>query len=526
MRTKTPKYSRFLSLFLALLMVVAVFPATHATASDCGISGCSCTGSCSWKYTYSSLGSSQHRRYLECTGCGWQSFLYDDLSHNMSGGVCSDCGYSDGSGGGSGDSGGSTCYHTYTYKNYWNCTWDEYCEDCGAYLGSGESHSYSYGSWQYYSSSQHRRTAKCSDCGDSSYSYGSHYTTRKYTQYNASQHQYGRYCSACSSYVGSVSYLDHSFTYGAWTSYSASQHRRTASCSTCGYSKYEYANHSLTYGNWTVSEGANYSSRHERTVSCSCGYSTTEYEAHKLYGVSDYKYLDDTRHMRKEECACGYPCEVYSAHSYSTTKESVSDSQHNVIKTCSLCGHFTTVSEAHSFAYGEWSEYSETQHKRAVSCSCGYSATEYADHADMDGNGECDACGYLMARFSVTVPSSLTLAVSEHGEVFCAEDIAIVNNSTAAVRVSGVTANTVNGWTLVPYETNMAATKVDAQQIGLYINGAVTLATGTTEALVLGTEWTIEKGEELPIICDAVVSAYSEPVSEQVLTLVFVLNWA
>ncbi|MBE6931658.1 MAG: hypothetical protein E7463_15420 [Ruminococcaceae bacterium] len=131
-----------------------------------------------------------------------------------------------------------------------------------------------------------------------------------------------------------------------------------------------------------------------------------------------------------------------------------------------------------------------------------------------------------MARFSVTVPASLTLAVSKYGEVFCADNAGIVNNSTAAVKVSGVTANAVNGWTLVPYETNMANAKVNARQIGLFLNGAVTLTTGTTETLVLDTGWTIAEANSMPLSCDAVVSAYSEPVSEQVLTLVFVLNWA
>ena len=50
-----------------------------------------------------------------------------------------------------------------------------YCPTCGGTLGtSRESHSYTYGSWSSYSSSQHRRTKTCSDCGYSTYDYGSH----------------------------------------------------------------------------------------------------------------------------------------------------------------------------------------------------------------------------------------------------------------------------------------------------------------------------------------------------------------
>jgi len=385
---------------------------SYGHLADCMLGACTCSSCSSYTDVFPD-DEEEHRYYVCCSGCDAMFWLRNE-AHSFTGGYCTVCGES--------EPAPSVCYHYSTYKSYSGCYWDEYCNDCGAWIDSGGSHSYSYGSWQYYSTSQHRREQTCSSCGDTTYDYGSHSTSTKYEKYSDAQHKTGRYCSSCSSYVGSTSYANHSLTYGSWSSYSASQHRRAKNCSLCGYSGYEYANHSLTYDAWS----------------------------------------------------------------------SVDDSQH----------------------------------KRTASCSCGYSTTETGSHADTNSDGSCDSCGYLMARFSVTVPASLTLAVSKHGEVFCAEDVAIVNNSTAAVKVSGVTANAVNGWTLVPYETNMANVKVNARHIGLFLNGAVTLATGTTEALALGSGWTIEKGEELPLNCDAVVSAYSEPVEEQVLTLVFVLNWA
>ena len=74
------------------------------------------------------------------------------------------------------------------------------------------SHDFSFGNWQNYNGTQHRRTKTCRDCGYSAYDYASH-----------------------------------SFSYGAWTNYSDTQHRRTKSCS-CGYSTYEYGDHADANG--------------------------------------------------------------------------------------------------------------------------------------------------------------------------------------------------------------------------------------------------------------------------------------
>ena len=553
------------------------------TLSGCYLSDCSCS-SCDWYYSYTVLNSSKHNTIVCCTNCSAQFLLSQDAHSFSSNGYCSDCGYYNSS------YDTSICYHTSTYYSWSGCTYYEYCSNCGEYISSGTSHgstytewsgcdwyeycrdcdqlmdsgtshgTYSYGSWQYYSSTQHRRSATCNDCGETSYSYGNHSKTTKYTNYSDTQHQYGSYCSTCSSYVGSTTkqnhtysygswsnysstqhrrtksctlcdystyeYASHSLSYGSWTSYDATQHKRTVSCS-CGYSTTEYANHSLTYGNWTVSEGEYYSTKHERKVSCSCGYSTTEYEEHSLYGVSDYKYSDEKFHMREEECACGYPCNVYSYHSYKTTYESVSDTTHNVIKTCSLCGHSTTSSEAHSLTYGDWVSYGDTQHERTANCSCGYEGLDYGAHSDSDDDGYCDDCQYLMTRFSVTVPANLIITVSEYGEVYSATNAAVTNNSTHGVEITSVTVSAGNGWTLVPYDYNMADEKVDSKLIGFYLNGAVTTQTGTNETLALPDNWTIDRDDSFDLDYDAVISATSETIqNEQVLTLVFVINWA
>ncbi|MFA6660959.1 MAG: hypothetical protein WCS62_05055 [Bacilli bacterium] len=118
------------------------------------------------------------------------------------------------------------------------------------------------------------------------------------------------------------------------------------------------------------------------------------------------------------------------------------------------------------------------------------------------------------------------MTVSKYGEVYAASNAAIVNNSTGMVEVTGITVSTDNGWTLVPYGSNMASAKVDSKLIGFSVNGAQSGSGGNTQMLTLSDGWLIPSSESLPLVYDAVVSALSQPVSEQVLTVVFVLEWA
>lgn len=448
----------------------------------------SCKGTYSYTLDYEQWTDSVHCIRHWCSNCGYDQcggVNAGNHSYNNSG-YCTYCGYYN-----SAYDYSSVCYHTSTRTTWSGCDWYEYCRSCGELVDSGTSHgTYVYDDWEYYNSSRHRRYHYCSDCGEGSYSYGYHSTTTSYGQYSSTQHSVQSYCSTCGSYVGSASYASHSFSYGSWQSYNGTQHRRLKTCSQCGYSEYEYANHSLSYGSWT-----NYSaSQHRRSVSCStCGYSSYEYAGHSLTNGA-WASISDTQHRRTLSCSCGYS---------------------------------TTETANHSLTYGVWSSISDTQHQRTGSCSCGYSANDTGTHADADDDGYCDACEYLMTRFSVTVPASLSLTVSEHGEVYAANNAAIINNSTGAVEVTGVTLTAANGWTLVPYNYNMAAAQVNSKLIGFALNGAATGMSGLSENLSLPGGWTIAKAAALPLSYDAVVSATSSAIlSEQVLSIVFIIEWA
>jgi len=72
----------------------------------------------------------------------------------------------------------------------------------------------------------------------------------------------------------------------------------------------------------------------------------------------------------------------------------------------------------------------------------------------------------------------------------------------------------------------MAHEKVDAQLLGFQINDAQTSKTGNAETFTLPAPWEIAENGRLPIVYDAVVSAVSQPVTEQdVLSIVFVVEW-
>ena len=358
------------------------------------------------------------------------------------------------------------------HAEYYECYLCHYTKYLGSYVyknhGSG-----SYGSWT------------CPSCGSHSwvldYESDATCTRNGYREYS---------CDCGQSKRETVYATGHNYSYGSWEQYSSSQHRRENYCRYCGATDYDYASHSYSYGSWS-SVG---SSQHSRSMTCRyCGYSDTQYASHSLsYGS-------------------------WSSHS---------DTQHRRTGSCTTCSYSTTDYGAHTFSYGSWTDHSSTQHRRTKRCtSCSYSGYDYADHVDSNGDGVCDGCGREMSRFSVTVPASLTVTVSEHGVVYTATGAGIVNNSSSAVQVSGVTLRAENGWTIVSYATNMAEQKVDSKRIGFALGGIQTAATGKSE-LLTASSMTISAGATLPLSYDAVVSASSAAINEQVLTIVFVVGWA
>ena len=480
---------------------------------------------------------------VTCGGCncwrGTTDCIVDNPRYDGWDKYCG-CPYDDEDGdddGGGGDGGGGICYHTDTYTTWDDCNWYEYCRDCGDLVDSGITHStYTYGEWEYYTESLHRRTKTCSRCGENQYEYENHVEATRYEKYNASQHTVTTYCSVCNNELDTGTRESHSFSYGSWVSYSGTQHRRTKSCPDCGYSSYDYGSHSDSNGDG-------------RCDVCSHSMSVTvTWDAGTNGGTVNGQSSITTSVTSGSTASAPSQTPVKTGHSFRGWYTSASGgSLYNTV----------TVSAARTF-YAQFtaSQYTviwdlgggDTETTRQIygeklvlptqPLKDGYTFlgwfTDAEDGEQVTGDtiftGTGPATYYahweLIPVFSVTVPVSLALTVSEQGEVYAATGAEVVNHSTAAVKVTGVTVSAVNDWTLVPYGTDMALEKVDSRLIGFALNGAETASKGTTEALALTGDWTVPLDGNLPLTYDAVVSALSQPVDQQVISIVFVLEWA
>ena len=505
-----------------------------------------------------------HAEYYECYKCHYTknlgTYVYKDHGSGSYGSwTCPDCGS-----------------HTWVldYENDATCTrngYREYSCDCGQSKREtiyATGHSYSYGSWEEYSSSQHRREAYCRNCGATDYDYASHSMSYgSWSKYSDSQHSRTASCRTCG--YSTTEYGNHSYSTGAWSKHSDTQHRRSKTCSGCGASTYDYADHSYSYGSW-VSDSE---TQHKRSKTCSaCGDSSYEYADHTDAngdgkcddcgatvsltikwdagtngGTIDGKTSVTTTGKPNATATAPTSTPVKTGHAFKGWYTSASGgSLYNTV-TITAAKTFYAQFTANSYsitwdlsngntettkqAYGE-ALVLPTEPTRKNAEFLGW-FTEVNGGTQVDANTiyktDADSTYYahweITEVFSVTVPVTLPLIVDEGGEVHVGA-AEIINASTGDVIVSSVSISTKNGWQLVPYTTDMAHAKVDAKQLGFKINDSLTTKTGDAETFSLTSPWTIAENGKLPLSYDAVVSAVSQPVTEQdVLSVVFVLEW-
>ena len=505
-----------------------------------------------------------HQEYYECYKCHYVqnlgTYVYKDHGSGSYGSwTCPDCGS-----------------HTWVldYENDATCTrngYREYSCDCGQSKREtiyATGHSYSYGSWEQYSTSQHRREAYCRNCGDSDYEYASHSMSYgSWSNSSSSQHSRTASCRTCG--YSTTDYGNHSFTTGSWSKYSDAQHRRSKTCSGCGASTYDYADHSYSYGSWTKADNV----QHKRSKTCAvCGDSSTEYGDHKdtnADGVCDDCGANVALIVTWDASSNGgsvggknsvttsvAPNQTAVAPGYTPVKGGHTFSGWYTEKTGGALYNTVTITAARTFyaqfapaeykiiwdlgtgktettnqTYGETLNLPTEPTRRGYAFLGWFTQETGGTQVDAntiyktDGNSTYYAHWEITEVFSVTVPVTLPLIVDEGGEVHVGA-AEIINASTGDVIVSGVSISTKNGWQLVPYTTDMAHAKVDAKQLGFKINDSVTTKTGDAETFSLTSPWTIAENGKLPLSYDAVVSAVSRPVTEQdVLSVVFVLEW-
>ena len=135
------------------------------------------------------------------------------------------------------------------------------------------------------------------------------------------------------------------------------------------------------------------------------------------------------------------------------------------------------------------------------------------------------------ATFSVTVPSTLPIAVDANGNVTTATDATIINNSGAPVAVTKVELNSQSNWTLAAYSRDILNLPVDAKRFGLQMNiGDKTVATsnsGTSDILSDSLNARIAKGQNCAVTYNALFPAQTAAVSDtQIANVVFTVGWA
>lgn len=530
------------------------------------IGNCPSCGKYSFQGTYVEVAHSSrgHANYNECNACHYVQYLgtYTTKSHGSGAygsGTCPDCGS-----------------HTWVLQSQQaaTCTsngYRNYSCACGQTKSEtiySSGHSYSYGSWEQYSSSQHRRTGSCHNCGATDYDYASHSMSYgAWSNSSSSQHSRTATCRTCG--YSTTDYGNHSYATGAWSKYSDTQHRRSKTCSGCGASTYDYTDHSYSYGSW-VSDSE---TQHKRTKTCSaCGDSGYEYADHTDAngdgkcddcgatvsltvtwdagtngGTIDGKASITTTGKPNATATAPTSTPVKTGHAFKGWHTSASGgSLYNTV-TITAAKTFYAQFTANSYTLtwdlgnGTTEETKQTYGEKIVLPAeperknaefLGW-FTEKDGGTEIDSNttyttdGETTYYAHweITEIFSVTVPVVLPLTVDENGEVHTGS-AEIINASTGAVVVSSVSISTKNGWQLVPYTTDMAHAKVDAKQLGFKINDAQISKIGDTEIFSLTSPWEIAENSRLPLAYDAVVSAVSKAVTEQeVLSIVFVLEW-
>ena len=542
-------------------------PGISVTSTGSIIGNCPSCGKYSFQGTYVEVAHSSrgHANYNECNSCHYVQYLgtYTTKSHGSGAygsGTCPDCGS-----------------HTWVLQSQQaaTCTSNGYRSySCACGQSKSETiyssgHSYSYGSWEQYSSSQHRRTGSCRNCGATDYDYASHSMSYgSWSNSSSSQHSRTASCRTCG--YSTTEYGNHSYSTGAWSKYSDTQHRRAKTCTSCSASTYDYADHSYSYGSWAKADDT----QHKRTKTCSaCGDSSEEYANHvdvngdgkcddcgatvSLTVTWDAGSNGGTINGKASFSETVKPNSVPAAPSASPVKTGHTFKNWYTEKTGGKLYTTVTAITASQTFYAQFEA-----NKYVVTWNLGDGRSETTEQiygeklvlpteptrknaeflgwfTEKDGGTEVDsntiyttdgettyyAHWEITEVFSVTVPVTLPLIVDESGEVH-AGTAEIINGSTGEVVVSSVSISTKNGWQLVPYTTDMAHEKVDAQLLGFKINGAQTTKNGNAETFALSAPWEIAENSRMTLSYDAVVSAVSKAITEQeVLSVVFVLEW-
>ena len=143
-------------------------------------------------------------------------------------------------------------------------------------------------------------------------------------------------------------------------------------------------------------------------------------------------------------------------------------------------------------------------------------------------------------KMSVTVPTVLPIAVGTDGTVSTATDAKIVNNSFGAVKVSSVSIEAAQGWSLTAFgdKSTLAGEKVNSNKFGFAISlggaakqtdaknaSAQTLLDTAVEGCFM-TGVGDQTANSIDIAYDAIVTPVSEAVTNTAIaSVLFIIAW-
>lgn len=130
--------------------------------------------------------------------------------------------------------------------------------------------------------------------------------------------------------------------------------------------------------------------------------------------------------------------------------------------------------------------------------------------------------------FSVTVPTSLPITLTQTGDVQVATNAAIVNNSAGPVKITSIVTNGINGWATEDFDAFAPkSAKLNTKNFGFSLDlGATKVHTKGANLNDFSGSVVLAKGESLPLIYDAKLPAQKEASSNaQIAEVIFTIGW-
>lgn len=130
--------------------------------------------------------------------------------------------------------------------------------------------------------------------------------------------------------------------------------------------------------------------------------------------------------------------------------------------------------------------------------------------------------------FSVTVPTSLPITLTEYGEILVADDISIINGSAGPVRINTIETKGINGWSTIAYGSlDITNAKVGSKNVGLSLNIATSTinTTGPDTNDFIGSI-VLSKGQTIPVTYGAELASQKDTqYNLQIAEVIFTVGW-